>query len=74
MGDDERGRPARSPWVRRILGWALAIALVIGWIVLLRSPGTLPWIFVAVATVAAVVLVTSVWNARPRGETDTVEH
>jgi len=54
----------------RILGWALATGLVIGWVVLLRSPGTIPWIFVAAVTMAIVLLVTSAWSARPRRRAD----
>ena len=74
MGEDFVRRPATNRLARRILGWSLAVGSVIGWVVLLRSPGTLPWIFVVVATGGVVILATSVWHARPRGETDTAEH
>jgi hypothetical protein len=49
----------------RALGWALAVGLVVAWVVLLHVPGAVPWLFVAVAAVAAVVVViTSVWDAK----------
>jgi hypothetical protein len=50
-----------------VLGWALAVGLVVGWIALFHAPGTLPWLFIAATGVGAVVLFTGVWSARPRG-------
>jgi len=63
----EDGVPERRGVAWRILGWALALGAIVGWVLLLHSPGTLPWVVIAVATVGAVVLVTSLWTARPRG-------
>jgi hypothetical protein len=73
MGEVAPIEPAKSRMGRRILGWALALGLVVAWIALLQTPGTIPWLFIAVATVAAVVLVTSVWSARPRRRSDTLK-
>jgi putative flippase GtrA len=67
MGGAAPRQPAKSSRAWRILGWALAVGLVVEWIVLLQAPGSIPWLFIVIATVAAVVLGTSVWSARPRG-------
>ena len=74
MGEAAPIEPDKNHLGWRILGWALALVLVVAWIVLLQTPGTIPWLFIAVATVAAIVLVTSVWSARPRRRSDTMEH
>jgi hypothetical protein len=60
------GEPTR-PLVWRAVGWALAVGAVIGWVVLLHAPGTLPWLFVATAGVGMFVLTASVWSTWPRG-------
>ncbi len=62
--EDSASEHRRMAW--RILGWALALGSIVGWVLLLHSPGTLPWVVIAVATVGVVVLVTSLWSARPR--------
>ena len=55
----------------RLLGWVLAVGVLVGWVVLFHSPGTVPWLFIATAGVAAVILVTSLCSAWPRGGADT---
>ena len=47
--------------------WVLAVGLVAGWVLMLLVPGTLPWLFIAIAGIAGIVLVTSV--ALPDGGT-----
>ena len=59
---------------RRVLGGMLAVVLVVGWVVLLHAPGTLPWLFIAVAGVVMVVLVTSIWSAWPHGRGRHLKH
>jgi hypothetical protein len=55
----------------RAAKWALAVCAITAWVLLLHAPGTLPWLFIVAAGVAAVILVTSVWNAWPHGGADT---
>lgn len=55
----------------RVLGWVLAVGLLVGWLILFHSPGTVPWLFIATAGVAAVILVTSIWSAWPHGGADS---
>ncbi len=69
--EDEGPRRALA-W--RMLGWVLAVGLIVGWIALLHAPGTIPWVLIAVATVAAIVLVVSAWSARPRGGANSLKH
>jgi len=39
----EAPRPPAPLW--RVLGWVLAVGIVVGWVVLLHELGTLPWLF-----------------------------
>ena len=55
----------------RAAKWALAVCAIAAWVLLLHSPGTLPWLFIAAAGVGAVILVTSVWTAWPHEGADT---
>ena len=49
----------------RLLGWVLAVGVLVGWILLFHSPGN-----IATAGVAAIILVTRLWSARPHGGAD----
>jgi hypothetical protein len=76
MRDAVPRRPANATrrMARCVLGWILAVVLVIGWVLLLHSPGTLPLLFIVAVGVAVAVLVTSIWSAWPHDRGSHLKH